>query len=167
VIADLTGDALDAALAGGVDLLKLSHEELGQVAERPLDSPRRLIDEIARLRERGADNVLISQAARPAIASIGVDLFELCGPRFEPLDHHGAGDSMVAALAVGIARGLELPAALRLAVAAGALNVTRRGLGSGQCDDIERLAAAVDVRPLTVQPLRHLDAARPAVGADP
>jgi 1-phosphofructokinase len=37
---------------------------------------------------------------------------------------------------------------LRLAVAAGALNVTRRGLGSGQRADIERLGEAVQVRPL-------------------
>ena len=56
---------------------------------------------------------------------------------------------MVAALAVGVARRLELPAVLALGVAAGALNATRRGLGSGQRVDIERLAEAVEVRPLT------------------
>ena len=38
---------------------------------------------------------------------------------------------------------------LALGVAAGALNATRRGLGSGQRVDIERLAEAVEVRPLT------------------
>jgi 1-phosphofructokinase len=146
VIADLTGDALGSALAGGVDLLKLNHEELADIASGPLDSLARFAEEIERLRKRGADNVLISRADEPAIASIGGDLFELTGPLFEPLDHHGAGDSMTAALAVGVARGLDLEHALRLAVAAGALNVTRRGLGSGQRADIERLAEAVQVR---------------------
>ena len=148
VIADLTGGALECALAGGLDLLKLSHEELGAIADGPLDSPSRFAQEIARLRARGADNVLVSRADQPALASIGGDLLELSGPRFEPLDYHGAGDSMVAAVAVGIGRGLDLPRVLRLAVASGALNVTRRGLGSGQRDDIERLAEAVQVRPL-------------------
>ena len=60
---------------------------------------------------------------------------------------------MVAALAVGVARGLDLPAVLRLAVAAGALNVTRRGLGSGQSRDIERLAEGVQVRKLDARAL--------------
>lgn len=56
-------------------------------------------------------------------------------------------------MAIGTARGLDLQYALRLAVAAGGLNVTRRGLGSGQRVDIERLAEAIEVRPLrTLEP---------------
>jgi 1-phosphofructokinase len=159
VIADLTGAALDSALAGGLDLLKLSHEELRTMVDRPLDCDGRFVDEIGRLRARGADNVLVSRAEQPALASVEGDLLELRGPLFEPLDQHGAGDSMVAALAVGVARGLELPTVLRLAVAAGALNVTRRGLGSGQRSDIERLAGAVRVRPLAATPRSYRRAA--------
>ena len=148
VIADLTGGALAAALEGGLDVLKLSHDELAQIADGPLDSTARFVEQIERLRARGAANVLVSRADQPALASIDGDLFELGGPRFEPLDFHGAGDSMVAALAVGIARGLDVPGALRLAAAAGALNVTRRGLGSGDRGDIELLAETVEIRPL-------------------
>jgi 1-phosphofructokinase len=149
VIGDLTGPALESALAGGLDLLKLSHEELGLLAEGPLDSLGRFSEAIDRLRSQGADNVVISRADQPALANIGGDLLELRGPRFEPVDPHGTGDSMVAALAVGVARRLELPAVVALGVAAGALNATRRGLGSGQRVDIERLAEAVEVRLLT------------------
>jgi 1-phosphofructokinase len=130
--------------------------------DEPLDREARFAEEIRRLRERGAVNVLVSRAELPALAAVEGDLLELRGPRFEPLDHHGAGDSMVAALAVGIARGLPLQTVLRLAVAAGALNVTRRGLGSGQRQDIERLAAAVSVRPLATA-----DGRRRAAGAAP
>jgi sugar/nucleoside kinase (ribokinase family) len=74
---------------------------------------------------------------------LGGDLLELSGPRFEPVDYHGAGDSMVAALAVGVARGPSLARRVKLAVVAGGLNVTRRGLGSGQPGDIERVVEAV------------------------
>ena len=150
VVADLSGTALDGVLAGGVDILKLSDEELTAIASAPLDSPRRFAEEIALLKRRGARAVLISRAEKPAFADVDGELLELTGPRFEPLDHRGAGDSMVAALAVAVGRGLGLPDALRLAVAAGALNVTRRGLGSGRREDIERLAGAIGVHAITV-----------------
>jgi 1-phosphofructokinase len=148
VIADLTGAALESVLAAGVDVLKLSHEELAEMVDEPLDSVDRFAAEIAQLEGRGANNVLISRAEQPALASIERSIYELSGPQFEPIDRHGAGDSMVAALALGVGRGLPLLKALRLAVAAGALNATRRGLGSGQREDIERLATTVGVRKL-------------------
>jgi 1-phosphofructokinase len=69
----------------------------------------------------------------------------------EAVDHRGAGDSMTAALAVAAARGLDPESGLRLAAAAGALNVTRHGLGSGRADAIGQLTANVEVRPLGVR----------------
>jgi 1-phosphofructokinase len=54
---------------------------------------------------------------------------------------------MTGTLAAGVARGLEREEVLRLAVAAGALNVTRRGLGTGERHAVERLARAVALRP--------------------
>jgi sugar/nucleoside kinase (ribokinase family) len=74
---------------------------------------------------------------------------ELVPPTFEALDHRGTGDSMFAATGVGLARGMDMIAALRLGTAAGALNATRRGLGSGTREEIERLAAHVVVKPVS------------------
>jgi 1-phosphofructokinase len=94
--------------------------------------------------------VLISRAAAPAIligASADYAQLELAGPVFEALDERGTGDSMFAATGVGLARGMSVPDALRLGAAAGALNATRRGLGTGTRQEIERLAAHVKVRP--------------------
>lgn len=55
---------------------------------------------------------------------------------------------MTAALAVGAARGLAFTDALRLAAAAGALNVSRHGLGTGRRDAIEDVASRVEVVPI-------------------
>lgn len=52
---------------------------------------------------------------------------------------------MFAAIGVGLARGMTPIDAVRLGIAAGALNVTRRGLGTGVRDEIERLATHVQV----------------------
>ena len=46
-----------------------------------------------------------------------------------------------------MARGEKLEDALRLAAAAAALNVTRRGLATGERQQIERMAPRVEVRP--------------------
>ena len=61
------------------------------------------------------------------------------------IDGSGAGDSMTAALAFAQASGMAPDDALKLAVAAGAMNVTRHGLGSGDAEAIEQLAANVEI----------------------
>lgn len=146
VIADLAGEALAAALEGGVTLLKVSHRELVEGGYATDDAPDALVAGLERLHRAGARNVLLSRAGQPALASIGDRLLEIVPPRFEPLDDRGPGDSMTAAAAVAVARKLDMERALQLAAAAGALNVTRRGLGTGRREEIEQLASHVEVR---------------------
>jgi 1-phosphofructokinase len=148
-IADLTGSPLSAALAGGIELLKISEEELIRDGHAASDALEELVGAARRLHEAGARNVVVSRAAAPAVligASADYAQFELAGPVFEALDERGTGDSMFAAAGVGLARGMSVPDALRLGAAAGALNATRRGLGTGTRQEIERLAAHVAVR---------------------
>ena len=150
VIADLTGAPLRAALNAGVELLKLSEEELVSEGCAANDEPAEIVAGAHRLHVAGAHRVLISRGSSPAVLIDGATelrLVELVPPVFEALDHRGTGDSMFAATGVGLARGMSMIDALRLGMAAGALNATRRGLGSGTRDEIERLAAHVTVRP--------------------
>jgi len=85
-----------------------------------------------------ASAILIDDGAQPTEV-------ELAPPVFEALDERGTGDSMFAATGVGLARGMSMIDALRLGMAAGALNATRRGLGTGTREEIEHLAAHVTV----------------------
>ena len=148
VLADLSGEPLAAALAGGIDLLKISHEELCAAGYASSDNPHDLLDGIAQLHAAGARNVVVTRAEEPALAQIDGDVFEIVVPPLEPADYHGSGDSLTAGLSVGVARGLDLETTLRLAAAAGALNVTRHGLGTGRRADIEELKRHVEVRRL-------------------
>jgi 1-phosphofructokinase len=154
VIADLTGRPLQATLLGGVELLKLSDEEVVAEGLAADDSAEEILSGALGLHEAGARRVLVSRGREPAIfVEDGVSPTEvtLTGPIFEALDHRGAGDSMLAATGVGLARGMSPLDAVRLGMAAGALNVTRRGLGTGTREEIERLAAHVKTgRPLAL-----------------
>jgi 1-phosphofructokinase len=154
-IADLTGPPLRATLEGGVELLRLSDEELVREGFAAGEGVPELTRAALDLHAAGARNVLVSRAAAPALL-IGEGerprQFELTAPAFEPLDRGGAGDSMFAATGVGLARGMRMLDALRLGMAAGALNATRRGLGTGTRQEIERLAGHVAVRPVEPAP---------------
>jgi 1-phosphofructokinase len=145
VVADLSDEAAGAVLEPGLDVLKMSHSEMadGGFADGPelgalVAGARRMIDD-------GVGAVAVSRAGDPMLLVTDERAVELRVPQVSIVDHHGGGDSMTAALAVGLARGLSLIDAARLGAAAGALNVTRHGLGSGHRDQIERFAREVTV----------------------
>lgn len=148
VVADLSGPTLGAALDGGVTVLKVSHEDLiedGRAESEDLDD---LIAAMERLHEEGASTVVISRAAEPAIALDEGVLWEVESPSVRTVDHHGAGDSMTAGLAAGYAAGMPFEEALRLAASAGAVNVTRRGLATGQREAVTKMSEHIQVRKL-------------------
>jgi 1-phosphofructokinase len=154
VIADLTGPPLTAALEGGVELLRLSDEELISEGYAASEGTVDLLAGARRLQEAGARFVLVSRGAKPSLLLDGEPApaaLELEGPVFEAPDRRGTGDSMFAAMGVGLARGMSIVGALRLGTAAGALNATRRGLGTGTRAEIERLGTHVEIKPILAE----------------
>lgn len=149
VIADLCGDPLRAALAGGVDVLKMSHEEFIADGWASSSGVPAIASGITRLREAGANAVVVSRSDRSTIAGFDDQIVEVAGPSLEVLDGRGGGDSMTAALAVAAAYEMSFDDGLRLAAAAGALNVSRHGLGTGRRDSIEEIAGHVEIRAVT------------------
>lgn len=147
VIADLARGHLRAALAGGLDVLKISDDELGDFGVEAGAAEPELLAALGRLHRLGADAVLISRGELPALAFDGLSgrYLRLAGPQVEALEHRGTGDSMFAALGVSLAGGHGLEDALRLAMAAGCLNATRHGLGTGTRQEIEQLSAHTEV----------------------
>ena len=135
-------------MEGGLYFLKISAFELLEAGYTTGDTPKALIESLERLHRQGAQNVIISRGDAPALAFVKQQLFEIIGPRFEPMDARGSGDSMTAAFAVGTVMGMDTVALLRFAAAAGAINVTRHGLGSGQLQDITAIATHVEIRSL-------------------
>ena len=148
VVVDLCGATLDAALDGGVDVVKVSDEELEVTGEVPDISTDSLVEAMDRIRGRGADAVVVTRSERPTLASVGHTVHELRSPDLDPIDDRGAGDSVTAGIAAALASGCAPIDAMRFGVAAGALNVTRRGLGSGSRREIELLARHIHAKEL-------------------
>lgn len=150
VVADLSHEPLVQALDGGVAVLKISDEELVERGWAAGRTRAEAISGIERLRSMGAGAVVVSRGPEPLVADLGAgELVEVVPPTLEELNPRGAGDTTTGALAAALARGARLEDALRLAAAAGAVNVTRRGLGTGERRAIERIVDHVEVRPLT------------------
>lgn len=159
VVADLSGDPLRCALEGGVDVLKVSEEEMrrdGRLAPDD-DDDDALLRAMRELTREGAEHVVVTRAERPALALVDGQAIVVEPPRLEATDHRGAGDSLTAGVAATLARGGDLVEGLRIGAAAGAINVTRRGLATGKRPEIERLAPHVAVTPLGAPPASKVD----------
>ncbi|TNC18710.1 phosphofructokinase [Georgenia sp. 311] len=145
IVADLSGEAAKAAAAEGPTVLKMSHEELRDAGLAADDSVEELQRAGRRLVAQGVEAMLISRAGEPTLLVTEDSSRLLVGPVVTPLDHQGAGDSMTAGVAVALGRGASVADAARLGAAAGALNVTRRGLGTGRREQIERFAGRIGI----------------------
>jgi len=139
-ILDTSGAALWAAMDAGWYLLKPNLRELEQLAGDDLDTETQRIDAARAFIERGwCEVVVLSMGASGALLITPDRAKHVRSPTVPIASRVGAGDSMVGGLAVALARGLELDAAVRFGVAAGAAAVTTPGTELCRRADTERL----------------------------
>lgn len=132
-VVDATGELLLRALPHRPFLVKPNHQELGELVGRELD-PGDLpaLTRAAReLRERGAENVMVSLGAHGALlAAADGEIYTQRAPAGQLKNSVGAGDSTVAGFLTACDRGYA--EALRLAVAAGSATAFSWGLATGE-----------------------------------
>ena len=152
VFADLHGPVLDVILdAGPIEVLKVSEDDLAEDGW-PMGTEQQALDAACTLHQRGASAVVVSRGGEPAVACVDGELIRITPPSLAVVDHKGAGDSMTAGMTVGHLLGLSRIEAIRLGAAAGAGNVTRRGLGSGRAELIAELSDLVKIEELGPAP---------------
>jgi sugar/nucleoside kinase (ribokinase family) len=123
------GDDNLAAVMAQTDLLVPNEEEALRIT-----GAATLDEAIAALAETGA-TVAVKLGARGALCFDGPRRYLATPPPVQPVDSTGAGDSFNAGLLTGLLQGLELPDALALGCAVGALSTQAAG-GTGGCPDL-------------------------------
>ena len=142
---DTSGRGLTHVNAG-VFLLKPSLRELREAVGRALTSDSEQLEAAREIIDRGAAQyVLVSRGAEGALLA-SRDGGQLFAPvPVPPGSGVGAGDAMVAGVAVGLTRGWPLTRAVQLGIAAGAATLLTPGTAPCTREDTERLLEQTEV----------------------
>ena len=139
LLLDTSGEGL-AHVKSGVFLLKPSIRELREDVGEPLAREEEQVDAARELITRGiAGNVLVSLGAQGALLVSARKAQRFAAVPVPPGSGVGAGDAMLAGVAVGISRGWPLAEAVRLGIAAGAAMLLTPGTAPCTREDTERL----------------------------
>lgn len=139
-VLDTSGAALLVSVGHGIELLKLSLRELESLVGRPLRDVQSQEMEIALLSRAGSARMIaVSLGADGAILGTSDGITRLPAMPVRMLGTVGAGDSFLAGLVLGLARGLSDRHALAFALAAGAGAVETYGTARVQREDVEAI----------------------------
>lgn len=145
VIVDTSGPALAAAVSSGAYLVKPSARELAKLVGAELRTEAE-VEHAARgvVADAGVRCLVVSIGAGGAIVALASgELIRLRAPAVQVRSAVGAGDSMVAGIAVGIQRELSLREACALGVAAGSAAVLTDGTMLCEPADVDELLPLV------------------------
>ena len=141
LILDTSGPPLRRALAAGVYLVKPNHIEFRDMAGTNRSDWKSMARVGHRLRERGhAEIMIVTRGAMGALAILPDGAWRLHSPRGKVVSMVGAGDSLIGAAILAIARGKPLLEACRLGVAAASAAVASPGTELAGRDHTLRIA---------------------------
>lgn len=129
VLSPAPAQDLPDELIDRVDLLVPNRSELAVLADR--DEPADLAQAVSAVRSLDRRRpTVVTLGASGALIVDGIEEHHISPPNVDPVDPTGAGDAFCGALADSLNRGMELVAAVRRAVVAGALATTLPGAQS-------------------------------------
>ncbi|QRY81478.1 1-phosphofructokinase [Pseudomonas sp. PDNC002] len=143
---DCSGAALRAGIEAAPWLIKPNDQELGEACGQLAGSADELAAQVASLRSRGIEQVVVSQGAEGVRWFGPQGAWQAIPPTVEVASTVGAGDSLLAGMVHGLLSGWPAERVLRQATAVAALAVTQFEFGIGDAQRLIRIADAVQVQ---------------------
>lgn len=136
-VVDATKNLLTDCLQFRPFLVKPNNHELGEIFGVTLETAQDCIPYAKKLRDMGAQNVLVSLGGNGAVLVSEENVLECACPRIKVVNTVGSGDSMVAAFLHSLCGKKSLEDALKFAVAAGSASASRNWLCNK--NDVEKM----------------------------
>ncbi|MHB1415301.1 MAG: 1-phosphofructokinase [Chloroflexota bacterium] len=148
-ILDADGEPFHLGVEALPSLIKPNLPEAERLLGRSLPSLSAAVAGARELNGRGIETVVISMGAEGAICVQGDRAWRAVPPQVERRSTVGSGDSLVAGLAVALARGQDVAEGLRIGTAAGAATAMTNGTALGTAAEVETLLPQVQIEPLS------------------
>ncbi|TYP90465.1 1-phosphofructokinase family hexose kinase [Blastococcus xanthinilyticus] len=148
-VVDTSGPGLGSAIRSGPDVLKVNEEELradggligaGETAD--LDTL------MARALAAGVGAVVVTRGAAGLSYRSADEGWDVSSPEVPVVNATGSGDMMLAGFVTSLARGNDLPTALRTGAAAGAANAQRLEPDLDGRDEVDELVGSAVATPV-------------------
>ena len=140
-----TGEYLEEGIKAGPYLIKPNMEELESLLNRKLDDMNGIVSAGRTLLGMGIKMIAVSLGSDGAVFFHGEHAIHAEGLKVDVKSTVGAGDAMVAALALAIDKGLPFEKAAALSVAAGTAAVASEGTQPPDRKDVLRYEAQVQL----------------------
>jgi 1-phosphofructokinase len=146
VILDADGEALMQGIKAGPYMVKPNIDELEKAFGIKIHNEEEVIKMAKKILEYGVKYVVISQGSEGSIFISDDKVAKAKAIKVEVKSTVGAGDSMVAALAIAVEAEYSFEEAIKLACATSTANVMTEGSQTGRFIDIEKLKNQITIK---------------------
>ncbi len=146
VILDADGEMLMQGIKAGPYMVKPNIDELEKAFGVEIKSEDEVIETAKKILEYGVKYVVISLGSEGSIFISRDKVAKVSGIKVEVKSTVGAGDSMVAALAIAVENKYSFEEAMKLACATSTANVMTEGTQTGRIEDIEKLKKQITIK---------------------
>lgn len=145
VILDTSGALLEEGIKAKPTMIKPNSDEIEMLLGISIHNREELIESGKKLQRSGIPYVVISLGGDGALVITDDHVYHGQPPKIKPVNTVGCGDSMVAAFAVGMQRGLDVEEMLRYAVSVSSANALTMATGYFEEEDRAKLYEDVNI----------------------